>query len=68
VLSSDGWSPARGYVLIPAKMRMAQDQRSRRVRSLLAAEVIMPEINEFAVAYEVRRLSPETRIILISNH
>jgi hypothetical protein len=49
-------------------MRMAQDQHLRWARLLLAAEVITPEINGFAVAHEVRRLSPETRIILISNH
>jgi hypothetical protein len=67
VLSGDGLSPARGYVPIPAKILMADDQPFT-LGSLLAAEVIMPEINGFAVAYEVRQLSPETKTILISSH
>jgi len=43
--------------------------RARDVQpDVVVLDLVMPEMNGLAVAYELRRLSPQTKIILISSH
>jgi len=43
--------------------------RARDIKPDVAViDLVMPKMNGLAVAYELRRLSPQTKIILISSH
>jgi DNA-binding NarL/FixJ family response regulator len=43
--------------------------RVREIKpNVVVIDLVMPKMNGLAVAYEVRQLSPETKIILMSSH
>jgi DNA-binding NarL/FixJ family response regulator len=44
-------------------------ERVRQEKPQVAVlDIVMPEMNGIAAAYEIRQLAPETKIILISSH
>jgi DNA-binding NarL/FixJ family response regulator len=43
--------------------------RAREIKpDVVVIDLIMPKMNGLAVAYELRQLSPQTKIVLISSH
>jgi len=43
--------------------------RARDIKpDVVVLDLVMPEMNGLAVAYELRQISPQTKIILISSH
>ena len=43
--------------------------RARDIKpDVVVLDLVMPEMNGLAVAYELRQLSPQTKIVLISSH
>jgi CheY-like chemotaxis protein len=44
-------------------------ERTRALKlNVIVMDIVMPEMNGIEAAYEIRRLTPETKIILISSH
>ena len=48
--------------------RAAVDQAREIKPDVVVMDIVMPKMSGLAAAYEVRRLSPATKIILMSSH
>lgn len=62
-------SQQRHWTIYEAEDGNAAVHRAREVRpDVVVMDLVMPGMNGLAASYEVRQVSPETKIVLISSH